>query len=327
VKIAILDDYQDACRTLQAWRHLEGHEVSVFRDSLRDEDALVERLKPFEALVLTRERTRFPASLLERLPALKALSQTGKAGPHIDMAACTRLGIAVLEGTGSPYATAELTWGLILAAMRRIPQEVENLKRGGWQQTLGTGLRGRTLGVYGFGKIGSVVAGYGKAFGMQVLVWGRSGSLERAAAAGYACAGSREALFAAADVLTVHLRLAPETRALIKPADFSGMKPGAVFVNTSRAELVEPGALEAALAAGRPGFAAVDVYEDEPVQGASHPLLALGNALCTPHLGYVERDGYELYFGDAFGNLAAFAAGTPKNVANQDVAKAAPRAG
>ncbi len=316
MKIAILDDYQDACRTLQAWRHLEGHEVSVFRDTLKDEDALAARLQGFEALVLIRERTRFTAALLERLPALRALSQTGKAGPHIDVAACTRLGIAVLEGTGSPYATAELTWGLVIAAMRRIPQEVENLKRGGWQQTVGTGLRGRTLGVYGYGKIGSVVAGYGRAFGMNVQVWGRSGSLDRAAAAGLACAASREALFESADVLSVHLRLAPETRGAISVTDLARMKPGAVFVNTSRAELVAPGALEAALAAGRPGYAAVDVYEDEPVLGAAHPLLALGNVICTPHLGYVEKDGYELYFGDACANLAAFAAGTPRNVAN-----------
>lgn len=322
MKIAILDDYQDACRTLQAWRHLDGHEVTVFRDTVKDEDRLVERLKPFEAVVLIRERTRFTASLLERLPALKALSQTGKAGPHIDVAACTRLGVAVLEGSGSPYATAELTWGLVLAAMRRIPQEVENLKRGGWQQTVGTGLRGRTLGIYGYGKIGSVVAGYGKAFGMNVLVWGRQGSLERAAAAGLACAASREALFESADVLTVHVRLAPETRGMVTAQDLGRMKPGAVFVNTSRAELVVPGALAAALAAGRPGFAAVDVYEEEPILGAAHPLLALGNAICTPHLGYVEKDGYELYFGGAFENLAAFAGGAPRNVANPEYASA-----
>ena len=307
MKIAILDDYQDACRSLDAWTKLAGHDVTVFRDTLKDEDALVARLKDFEALGLIRERTRFTASLLERLPKLRALSQTGKAGAHIDLAACNKLGIAVLEGSGSPYATSELTWGLVLAAMRRIPQEVENLKKGGWQQSVGRALRGRTLGIYGFGKIGSVVAGYGRAFGMKVQVWGREGSLERAKAAGFEAAASREALFATSDVLTIHIRLAPETQGMVTGRDLALMKPDAVFVNTSRAELVAPGALAAGLVAGRPGFAAVDVYEEEPVQGAAHPLLALANAICTPHLGYVEKDGYELYFGSAFDNLAAFA--------------------
>ena len=307
MKIAILDDYQDACRTLDAWTKLAGHDVTVFRDTLKDEDALVARLKDFDALVLIRERTRLTTSLLERLPKLRALSQTGKAGAHIDVAACKRLGIAILEGSGSPYATSELTWGLVLAAMRRIPQEVENLRKGGWQQSVGRALRGRTLGIYGFGKIGSVVAGYGRAFGMKIQVWGREGSLERAKAAGFEAAASREALFATSDVLTIHIRLAPETRGLVTGQDLALMKQDALFVNTSRAELVAPGALAAGLVAGRPGFAAVDVYEEEPVQGAAHPLLALGNAICTPHLGYVEKDGYELYFGSAFDNLAAFA--------------------
>lgn len=312
MKIAILDDYQDACRTLDAWTKLAGHDVTVFRDTLKDEDALVARLEDFEALALIRERTRFTASLLERLPKLRALSQTGKAGAHIDLAACKKLGIAVLEGSGSPYATSELTWGLVLAAMRRIPQEVENLKKGGWQQSVGRALRGRTLGIYGFGKIGSVVAGYGRAFGMKVQVWGREGSLERARAAGFEAAASREALFATSDVLTIHIRLAPETQGMVTGRDLALMKPDAVFVNTSRAELVAPGALAAGLVAGRPGFAAVDVYEEEPVQGAAHPLLALANAICTPHLGYVEKDGYELYFGGAFDNLAAFAKTLPQ---------------
>lgn len=312
MKISILDDYQDACRTLDAWTKLAGHDVTVFRDTLKDEDALVARLKDFEALALIRERTRFTASLLERLPKLRALSQTGKAGAHIDLAACNKLGIAVLEGSGSPYATSELTWGLVLAAMRRIPHEVENLKKGGWQQSVGRALRGRTLGIYGFGKIGSVVAGYGRAFGMKVQVWGREGSLERAKAAGFEAAASREALFATSDVLTIHIRLAPETQGMVTGRDLALMKPDAVFVNTSRAELVAPGALAAGLVAGRPGFAAVDVYEEEPVQGAAHPLLALANAICTPHLGYVEKDGYELYFGGAFDNLAAFAKTLPQ---------------
>lgn len=311
MKIGILDDYQDACRSLDAWGKLAGHDVTVFRDTLKDEDALVHRLEDFEGLVLIRERTRFTASLLERLPKLRALSQTGKAGAHIDLAACKRLGIAILEGSGSPYATAELTWGLILASMRRIPQEVENLKKGAWQQTLGRGLRGRILGIYGFGRIGSVVAGYGKAFGMQVQVFGREGSLERAKAAGFDTVAQRDAFFATSDVLSLHVRLIPETRGLVTAEDLARMKSDAVFVNTSRAELVVPDALAEALAAGRPGFAAVDVYEEEPVLGAAHPLLRLGNAICTPHLGYVEKDGYELYLGTAFDNLTAFSAGKP----------------
>lgn len=323
MRIAVLDDYQNATPGLNAWAQLEGHEVKVFNDTVKDQDALVERLREFEALALIRERTRFPSALLERLPKLRALSQTGKAGPHIDIAACTRLGIAVLEGTGNPFATAELTWGLVLAAMRRIPQEVENLKRGGWQRSVGLGLRGRTLGVYGFGKIGAVVAGYGRAFGMTVQVFGREGSRARAEAEGYSYVASREQFFESSDVLALHVRLAPETRGLIRRADLDRMKPSAVFVNTSRAELVEPGALAAALAAGRPGVAAVDVYEEEPVRAAAHPLLCLPNAICTPHLGYVERDGYELYFGATFGNLAAFAAGNPQNVVNPDYLKAA----
>lgn len=309
MKIAILDDYQDACRTLDAYAKLAGHDVTVFRDTLKDEDGLAERLKPFEGLVLIRERTRFTASLLERLPILRALSQTGKAGPHIDLAACKKLGIAILEGSGSPYATAELTWGLILASMRRIPQEVENLRKGGWQQTLGRGLRGRRLGIYGFGRIGSVVAGYGKAFGMHVQVFGREGSLERAKAAGFQALTGRAEFFSSSDVLSLHVRLIPETRGLVTAQDLALMKPDAVLVNTSRAELVAAGVLAEALAAGRPGFAAVDVYEEEPVLGAAHPLLSLSSAICTPHLGYVEKDGYELYFGAAFANLAAFAAG------------------
>jgi len=308
MKIAILDDYQDACRKLDAYASLIGHDVTVFRDTLKDEAALVERLKEFEGLVLIRERTRITASLLEKLPKLRALSQTGKAGAHIDAAACRRLGIAILEGSGSPYATAELTWGLVLAAMRHLPQEIENLKKGGWQQTVGRELRGRSLGIYGFGRIGSVVAGYGKAFGMKVQVFGREGSLERAKAAGFDTVADRAAFFASSDVLSLHIRLIPETRGLVTAQDLALMKSDAVLVNTSRAELVAPGVLAAALAAGRPGFAAVDVYEEEPVLGAAHPLLGLSNAICTPHLGYVEKDGYELYFGQAFANLAVFAA-------------------
>jgi D-3-phosphoglycerate dehydrogenase len=248
--------------------------------------------------------------------------------PHIDLEACTRHGVLLCTSLhpGQPsYATAELTWGLIIAAMRHIPQEVAALKAGRWQSTVGMGLRGRTLGIFGYGRIGAVVAGYGKAFGMKVLVWGREGSLERARADGYATAGSKEAFFEQCDVISLHLRLIEATRGIVGAADLARMKPTALMVNTSRAGLIAPGALEAALKAGRPGMAAVDVFEDEPVVGASHPLLALDNAVCTPHIGYVERRGYERIFGNIFDQIAAYAAGQPINMVNPEVLKAAPR--
>lgn len=307
MRILIPDDYQDAVRGLACFSKLAGHDVTVFTDTVKEIDALAERLQTAEALVLIRERTRISDALLERLPNLKLISQTGKGTSHIDMAACTRHGVVVAAGTGSPYAPAELTWALVLAALRHIPHEVARLRAGHWQSTLGTGLRGRTLGIWGYGKIGSLVAGYGRAFGMNVLVWGREGSLSRAQADGYATAADRQTLLEQADVLSLHLKLDKETRGIVTAADLARMKPDALLVNTSRAELIEPGALEAALRAGRPGFAAVDVYEEEPVLGANHPLLALDNAVCTPHLGYVEKDSYESYFGQAFDQVVAFA--------------------
>jgi D-3-phosphoglycerate dehydrogenase len=319
MRVVIPDDYQNAVRGLACFPRIAGHEVTVFHDTVQDLDALAERLQPAEALVLIRERTRIPGALLERLPRLRLISQTGKGTAHIDLAACTRRGIVVSAGTGSPYAPAELTWGLVLAAMRHIPQEVARLRAGFWQSTMGTGLRGRTLGIWGYGKIGTLVAGYGRAFGMDVLVWGREGSLSRARADGYATAADQQALFERSDVLSLHLKLDAETRGIVTAADLARMKPDALLVNTSRAELVEPGALVAALRQGRPGFAAVDVYEEEPVLGARHPLLTMDNAVCTPHLGYVERDGYELYFEQAFDQVVAFAAGSPIRVVNPQV--------
>lgn len=314
--VLIPDDYQDAVRHLACFSRLVGHSVTIYNDTVKGVDALAERLRPAEALVLIRERTRITEALLDRLPRLKLISQTGKGTSHIDLAACTRRGIVVSAGTGSPYAPAELTWALVLAAMRHIPKEVARLRAGQWQSTLGTGLRGRTLGIWGYGKIGSLVASYGRAFAMNVLVWGREGSLSRARADGYATAADRRSLFEQSDVLSLHLKLDGETRGIVTAADLALMKPDALLVNTSRAELIEPGALEAALRAGRPGFAAVDVYEEEPVLGAAHPLLALENAVCTPHLGYVERDCYEIYFGQAFDQVVAFAAGQPICVVN-----------
>lgn len=317
--IILPDDYQDAVRQLDCFALLAGHSVTIYNDTVKDEAVLVERLRQADALVLVRERTRITASLLEQLPQLKLICQTGRGTAHIDLAACTQHGVAVCAGSGSPYATAELTWGLVLAALRHIPDQAARLQAGGWQSKLGTGLRGRTLGVWGYGNIGRVVAGYGRAFGMRVLTWGRTGSLERARADGCETAHDRAQLLAESDVLSLHIKLAPETRGLIGVEDLALMKPTALLVNTSRAELIAPGALEAALRLGRPGMAAVDVYEQEPVLGGTHPLLQLDNALCTPHLGYVEKDGYEAYFGQAFTQLVAFAAGRPEGIVNPEV--------
>lgn len=309
MNIVIPDDYQDCVRHLEAFARLADHEVTVYHDTLSDLDALAERFADAEALVLIRERTPITAELLERLPRLKAISQTGGGAAHVDLAACRRRGITVMTGTGSPDAPAELTWALVLAAMRHLPEEVANLKAGRWQRTLGTGLRGRTLGIFGYGRIGRLVARYGRAFDMKVLVWGREGSRRRATEDGLAVAAGQDDLFTRSDVLSLHLRLNEGTRGIVTAEHLARMKPTALLVNTSRAQLIEPDALEAALRAGRPGQAALDVFEEEPV--ITHPLLELPNVLATPHLGYVEQDGYECYFGDAFDNLLAFIDGQP----------------
>ena len=321
MKIAILDDYQDTIRTLACFAKIAGDDVTIWNDHTKDIGALAERLKETEALVLIRERTPVRAPLLERLDRLRIISQVGTY-PHIDVDTCTRRGVilssAMFPGRPS-YATAELTWGLIIAALRRVPQEMAALKAGKWQMsTIGVGLRGRTLGIYGYGKIGGVVAGYGKAFGMQVLAWGRETTIAKARADGYATAASKAALFEESDVLSVHLRLIEATRGIITAADLGRMKPTALLVNTSRAGLIAPGALEVALRAGRPGMAAVDVFEEEPVVGARHPLLAMDNVVCTPHLGYVERDGLETMFSAIFDQILAYAGGKPINVVNPE---------
>jgi D-3-phosphoglycerate dehydrogenase len=332
MNIIILDDYQDAVRKLKCAAKLEPLNAKVFTNTVKGIGQLSVRLRDADVLVLIRERTHFPRALLEKLPKLKLISQTGKVGSHIDVEACTRLGIAVAEGTGSPYAPAELTWALIMASMRRLPQYIGNLKHGAWQQSglkaasmppnfgLGSVLRGKTLGIWGYGKIGQLLAGYGRAFGMTVLVWGREPSREKARADGLLAADSREAFFEQCDVLSLHLRLNDATRAIITLDDLSRMKPTALFVNTSRAELVEEGALVSALNKGRPGMAAVDVFESEPIlQG--HPLLRLENAVCTPHIGYVEQDSYELYFGAAFDNVINFVNNTPTHLLNPEALK------
>jgi D-3-phosphoglycerate dehydrogenase len=325
MKIAILDDYQDAVRHLKSFSLLDGHEVKVFTSSTRGLGQLAIRLAPFDALVLIRERTAFPRALLARLPNLKLISQTGKVSGHVDVAAATAQGIAIAEGVGSPVAPAELTWALIMAASRKIVPYAGNLKDGLWQTVssnpalngLGRVLKGRTLAIWGYGKIGRLLAGYGKAFGMQILVWGSEASRQAAQADGYGAAATREAFFAQADVLSLHLRLADATRGLVTAADLARMKPDALFVNTSRAELVAEGALEEALRKGRPGAAALDVFTDEPPP-ADAPLLRIPTVLATPHLGYVEQDSYELYFQAAFQNVVNFAAGKPTNILNPE---------
>ena len=329
MKIAILDDYQDAVRKLDCFQLLAEHDVKVFNNTVRGLGQLASRLAEVEALVLIRERTRITPQLLDKLPRLKVISQTGRVSSHLDLNACTERGIPVLEGTGSPVAPAELTWALIMTAQRRIPQYVANLKQGAWQQSglrttalppnfgLGQVLRGQTLGIWGYGKIGKIVANYGRAFGMTVLVYGREHSMQAAKDDGFVVAQTREQLFAESDVLSVHLRLHDDTRGIITVNDLMQMKPTALFVNTSRAELLEENALVSALQQGRPGMVAVDVFESEPIlQG--YPLLRMENAICTPHIGYVERESYELYFSAAFKNILAYMGGDTQSVVNPE---------
>ncbi len=320
MKITILDDTFDTLRTLECFKKLAGHEVTVWNDHVQDLDALTERLRDTEALVLIRERTQIRAPLIARLEKLRLISQRS-VYPHIDIDACTARGIVVSSSQhpGTPsYAAAELTWGLVLAAMRQIPQQMAALKAGRWQIGVGQSLRGKTLGIYGYGRIGAAVAGYGKAFGMRVLVWARPASLARAQADGHVAAASKDSFFETCDVLSLHMRLVDATRGIVSAEDLARMKPSALLVNTSRAGLIAPGALAAALRTGRPGMGAVDVYEAEPLRDPAHPLFALDNVVCTPHIGYVTRDEYELQFTDIFDQILAYAAGAPINVVNPD---------
>jgi D-3-phosphoglycerate dehydrogenase / 2-oxoglutarate reductase len=320
VKISILDDYFDTLRTLQCFAKLAGNDVTIWNDHVQDVEVLAERLRDTEALVLIRERTQIRGPLLERLPKLKLISQRS-VYPHIDIDACTRLGIIVSSSQHADtpsYAAAELTWGLVLAAMRAIPQQMAALKAGRWQIGVGHTLRGKTLGIYGYGRIGAVVAGYGRAFGMNVLVWAREKALTQARADGYEAAGSKADFFERCDVLSLHMRLVEATRGIVTAGDLARMKPTALLVNTSRAPLIEPIALVNALRAGRPGMAAVDVYEKEPLRDTSDPLLTLDNVVCTPHIGYVTQDEYELQFTDIFNQIVAYAAGAPINVVNPE---------
>jgi D-3-phosphoglycerate dehydrogenase len=321
MKISILDDYHDTLRTLKAFDKLAGHEVTVWNDHVQDTDVLAQRLRDAEALVLIRERTKIRAPLLERLPKLRLISQKS-VFPHIDIDACTRLGVVVSsdQNFGMPsYATAELTWGLIIASMRDIPLQMSSLKAGKWQAGVGNTLRGKTLGIFGYGRIGAVVAGYGKAFGMKVLVWAREASQAKARADGYDVAPDKQTFFEQSDVISLHLRLIDATRGIVTARDLGHMKPTALIVNTSRAPLIEPGALVDALKAGRPGKAAVDVYEEEPLRDTGHPLLNMPNVVCTPHLGYVTREDHEIAFAEIFDQINAYAAGKPTNVVNPQV--------
>ena len=330
MNIVILDDYQDAVRKLHCASRLDGFNAKVYTNTVKGGGQLAVRLRDADIIVLIRERTPITRQLLEKLPRLKMISQTSRVGAHIDLQACSERGIAVAEGVGSPVAPAELTWALIMAASRRLPQYIANLKHGAWQQSgfkaasmppnfgLGTVLRGRTLGIWGYGRIGQIVAGYAKAFGMSVKVWGREASRARALTDGYQVSHSREDFFASCDVLSLHLKLTPETQHCVTAQDLALMKPTALLVNTARAELIEPDALAAALQRGRPGLAAIDVFESEPIlQG--HALLRMENCICTPHIGYVEQDNYELYFGAAFDNVINFINGQPTNIVNPEV--------
>jgi D-3-phosphoglycerate dehydrogenase / 2-oxoglutarate reductase len=320
MKIAVIDDYQNAFKTLKCFPKLSGHEVVVYTDPETDIGKLADRLKDADAVVLTQQRTAFPRALVEKLPKLKLIGQTGRAASHVDLEACTERGIVVSAGgSGNSNATAELTWGLILSALRNLPFEVKRLKEGQWQSTLGIGVNGKTLGIYAYGKIGSIVAGVGKAFGARVMCWGREGSTGRAKAAGFEVAKSREEFFAQCDIISLHLPLNKETRGIVTRDDLGRMKPTALLVNPSRSGLIAKGALEEALKAGRPGRAAVDVYDQEPVLGADHPLLKMDNVTCTPHLGYVTRESYEEYYATVVDDIVAFAAGKPNHVLNPDV--------
>lgn len=320
MKITILDDYFDTLRTLECFEKLRGHEVTVWNDHVQDVDELAERLAETEVLVLIRERTKILAPLLERLPKLKLISQRS-VYPHVDVEACSRHGVVLSSSQhpGTPcYGAAELTWGLILAAMRQIPQQMQALKQGRWQIGVGHTLRGRTLGIFGYGRIGRAVADYGKAFGMKVVIWAGEDSRKRARADGLTVAESKQRFFEQVDVLSLHLRLYPSTGGIVGAADLARMKPTALLVNTSRAGLIEDGALVAGLRAGRPGMAAVDVYEAEPVRDTDHPLLNMDNVVCTPHLGYVTGEEYELQFSEIFDQIIAYEAGAPINVINPE---------
>ncbi len=319
MKIVIPDDYQHIISKLNCYDLLSEHEVKVLHDSEKDINQLSDKLREAEVLVLTRERTEINEALLKQLPHLKLISQTGKISNHLDLEACTRYKVAVAEGVGSPTAPAELTWILIMNACRQIPQAIADMKTGKWQTNIGYTVQGKQIGIWGYGKIGKLISKYAKAFGADVLVWGSEASRKQALADGFKIADSKESFFHLADIVTLHLRLTDTTRGIVNEQDLMLMRPDSILVNTSRAELIEPGALISSLKKGKPGFAALDVFETEPIFDPSYELLQMPNVICTPHLGYVERNGYELYFSKAFENVVNFANGNPTNIANPEV--------
>jgi D-3-phosphoglycerate dehydrogenase len=319
MKIAILDDYQHAVTELDCFKMLQGQDVLILDHTEKNEAVLAAQLKAVEILVLIRERTAITNSLLDKLPDLKLISQTGKISNHLDLAACTRHGVAVAEGIGSPVAPAELTWALIMNTVRKIPQAIQGMKAGNWQVNIGSVIKGKTIGIWGYGKIGKMIAGYAHAFGSRVLVWGSEASRNNAVSDGFAMAATKEEFFSNADIISLHLRLTDSTLGIVTAADLDLMKPSSILINTARAELIEEGALLKCLRKGRPGGAGLDVYEEEPVYDAGFELLKMPNVVCTPHLGYVEQDSYELYFGKAFENVISYRNGNPVNIANPEV--------
>jgi D-3-phosphoglycerate dehydrogenase / 2-oxoglutarate reductase len=320
MKIVIPDDYQDMVDQLACFSLISHHDVVRHRTPARNLDELAARLRDADVVVSIRERVEFSRALLERLPRLKLIALVGRNSQMIDFAACTALGIPVATGeSNSPVAPAELALALIVASRRNVALEAERMKRGEWPCTLSHRLRGSTLGIFGLGAIGQLVAEGGRGLGMDILVWGQKNSLAKAAAAGYAPATSKQELFERSDVLSLHVRLTQETRGLVGAEDLARMKPTALLVNTARAELIAPGALLDALRKGRPGYAAVDVYEQEPVVNGDHPLLSMPNVLCTPHLGWAEWDNFELYFREAFEQINAYERGLPMRLRNPDV--------
>ncbi|NUY79749.1 D-2-hydroxyacid dehydrogenase family protein [Flavobacterium sp. MAH-1] len=319
MNVFILDDYQQAVTRLDCFKLLDGFDVTVLTETEKDPEKLSQKIQQAEVLVLIRERTEITEALLSRLSNLKLISQTGKISNHLDLNACTKHKVAVAEGIGSPIAPAELTWILIMNALRKIPQAIEAMKKGEWQTNIGTMVYGKKIGIWGYGKIGKRIAGYAKAFGAEVVIWGSESSRRNAIADGFAAAQSKQEFFSGCDVVSLHLRLNPETSGIVKSSDLELMKTTAALINTARAELIEPGALLHGLKNGRPGFAGIDVYESEPLYDIENPLLKMPNVVCTPHLGYVEQNGYELYFSKAFENVVAFADGNPVNIANPEV--------
>ena len=321
MKVAILDDWFDTLRGLDCFSKLNGFDVTVFTDHCADTDALAARLRGFDAVVLFRERTAITRALVEQLPDLRLISQRS-VYPHIDIDACTDHGVLVCSNMHSDtpsHAASEHTWALIMAAMRDLPQQMHSLHQGQWQMGVGKSLHGRKIGLYGYGRIGRQVASYARAFGMEVVWWGSENGRARAAADGEKVAVSREAFFGTCDIVSVHVRLKPETRGIITAEDFAAMGKDALFVNTSRAGLIEEGAMLAALEKGRPGKAALDVFDVEPITAAADPLAAHPRVTATPHIGFVTVDEFEIQFADIFDQIVAFAAGTPVHMINPSV--------